>query len=414
MRTDPSVRSSIKAGILGYGTVGKAVEKLIRQNPDLGIRVKSVADPKLKKHPLLAKNASQIINDPEIDVVVECIGGVEPARKYILEAIHKKKHVVTTNKELVALHMEEIFKAAKSNKVGFRFEGAVGGGIPIIGPLREELSACHISEVYGIVNGTTNYILTKMCGEGMEFKAALKRAQEKGFAEADPKMDIEGYDAAYKAAILAAVAFSVKVPFKSVPFEGISGITQEDIQYASEIGYAIKLLAVAKKDQGGAEVRVHPTLLPKNHPLASVNGAMNAIYVKGEGVGEFMFYGPGAGGMPTASAVLSDIIKIMQPPLRQAKELKEVKIKELSSTQSRYYIRLTAPDRHGVLAGISKAFAEHKVSIQTVVQKETVGRTATIVIIIHKTPEKNLKQAVDRIKRLSVVKRVCSVIRVGL
>ena len=414
MKTDLSAHSSIKIGILGFGTVGSATEKLIRENPQLRIRVKSICDPKIKHHPLLVKNASRIINDPEIDVLVECIGGVEPARKYILEAMKEDKHVVTTNKELVALHMEELGQASLYNNVGFMFEGAVGGGIPIISPLRENLKACNLTEVYGIVNGTTNYILSKMTDEGMEFSKALKIAKKKGYAEADPKLDIKGYDAAYKAAILAAVAFSAKVDFKKVPFEGISKISQVDIKYASEIGYVIKLLAVAKKSKNELEVRVCPILLPKSHPLASVLGPMNAIYVKGKAVGELMFYGQGAGGGPTASAVVADILKIMKKPWAQALELKNLKIKDLSDTQSRYYIRLTTPDKHGVLAGISKAFADQKVSIQAVVQKETVGKSATIVIITHKTPEKNLRRAVDKIKRLSVVKQVNNMIRVGL
>jgi len=414
MRTDRSVHSSIKVGLLGFGTVGSATEKLIRENPELGIRVKSIYDPKIKRHHLLAKNAAQMINDPEIDVLVECIGGVEPARKYILQAMKKNKHIVTTNKELVALHMEGLIKASSFNNVGFNFEGAVGGGIPIIGPLRDNLRAANITDVYGIVNGTTNYILSKMEKEGMEFKDALKNAQRLGYAEADPKLDIKGYDAAYKAAILAAVAFSARVDFKDVSFEGISRITQEDIRYAFDIGYVIKLLAVAKKVKGELEVRVHPTLVPQSHPLASVRGPMNAIYVKGRSVGELMFYGQGAGGRPTASAVVADILNVVEQPGCRNSGLKKLKIKGLSDTLSRYYIRLTAPDRHGVLAGISKAFADQKVSIQAVMQKETAGKAATIVVIVHQTPEKNLRKAIEKIKRLPVVRQVNNVIRVGL
>jgi homoserine dehydrogenase len=277
------------------------------------------------------------------------------------------------------------------------------------------LLANDLTEVYGIVNGTTNFILSKMTKDGLEFTEALKEAQNKGFAEVKPQKDIDGYDASYKAAILAGVAFCAKINWKDIYFEGIKRITQEDIRYADEIGYIIKLLAVAKKSAAGLEVRVHPTLISKDHPLASVSGPMNAIYVKGNAVGELMFYGPGAGGAPTASAIVGDIIAIVNPKFQMLNlNLKSLKIKSINEITSRYYIRLTAPDKHGVLAGISKAFADEKVSIAAVMQKEMTGKTATIVIIIHESKEANLRRAVAKLKKLSVVKKVCNVIRVGL
>jgi len=413
----------IKIGVIGFGTVGSAVLGLIRQNGALisnriGLRfeVSKVADISKKvHHPKLVRNAYQIINDPEISIVVEAVGGTKPALDYILSAIRAGKHVVTSNKEVIALYGDKIFKEAAKNKIMVRFEGAVGGGIPIIGPLSSDLLANDLTEVYGIVNGTTNFILSKMAKDGLEFAEALKEAKELGYAEADPKKDIEGYDASYKAAILASVAFGAKIAWKSIYFEGIGKITQEDIRYADEIGYIIKLLAVAKKSAGGCEVRVHPTLIPKDHPLASVSGPMNAIYVKGNAVGELMFYGPGAGGAPTASAIVGDIIAIVNPKFQMLNpDLRSLKIKSINEILSRYYVRLTAPDKHGVLAGISKAFADCKVSIAAVMQKETVGKTATIVIIIHEAKEKNLRRAVARLKKLPVVKKICNVIRVGL
>lgn len=413
----------IKIGIIGFGTVGSAVDKLIKQNGTLiadriGVHfeVSAVADVSKKvHHPKLVRDAHKIINDPEISIIVEAIGGVNPALGYILSALKAGKHIVTSNKEVIALHGDKIFKEAEKNRCLVRFEGAVGGGIPIIGPLSSDLLANDLTEVFGIVNGTTNYILSKMAKEGLEFAQALKEAQELGFAEAKPQKDIEGYDASYKAVILASVAFGAKIDWKSVYFEGISKITQEDIRYADEIGYTIKLLAISKKSAGSLEVRVHPTLIPKDHPLASVSGAMNAIYVTGNMVGELMFYGPGAGGAPTASAIVGDIIAIVYPKFQMLKpHLKALTIKPINEILSRYYIRLTAPDRHGVLAGISKAFADENVSIAAVMQKETIGKTATIVIIIHEAKEENLRKAIAKLKKLPVVKEISNVIRVGL
>jgi len=407
----------IKIGIIGLGTVGSAVAELIRKNSALiaeraGVRLvvaKGCDVRKVRASFPVTRDPYEIINDPEISIVVEAVGGERPALNYILASIERGKHVVTPNKEVLALQGGKIYQAAARRGVFVKNEGAVGGGIPILSPLSHDLLANKISEVYGIVNGTTNYILSKMTEEGMEFSEALKRAKEKGYAEANPRKDIEGYDASYKAAILAAGAFRLQIPWDKVHFEGISKITQEDIKYASEIGYVIKLLAVAKNHNGQVEVRVHPTLVPKEHPLAAVNGPMNAIYVKGEPVGELMFYGQGAGGPATASAIVADIISISKATrASHYSHWKAARIRPIDEIESRYYVRLTAPDRHGILAGISKAFADEKVSIAAVMQKETKGRQATIVIIIHQAREANLRRAIRRIKRVD------NVIRVGL
>jgi len=416
----------INIGILGYGTVGSATDKLIRQNaPQIAARtgikinVRAVADisPKIK-HPKLVRNAYDVIKDPEISVIVEAIGGINPALNYVLAAIEAGKDVVTSNKEMIALHGNKIREEAAKNGVSVRFEAAVGGGIPILGPLSENLAANNITEIFGIVNGTTNFILSKMSWEGAEFKDALSDAQKLGYAEANPKKDIEGYDASYKAAILASVAFRAKIDWRKVYFEGISKITQEDICYAEEIGYVIKLLAVAKKVNGEIEVRVHPTLVPEGHALSYVSGPMNAIYVRGDAVGELMFYGQGAGGAPTASAIVGDILAVANPKSSalggRNPKFKPMKMRSISEIVSRYYIRLTAPDKPGVLAGISKAFADAKVSIAAVMQKEMVGKNATIVIVTHEAKEGDLQKAIARIRKLSVVKEVSNVIRAGL
>lgn len=419
----------VNIGILGYGTIGSSVDKLVKDNHDLiaqrtglDLEVLNICDvsPKLK-HPKLVRDAGKITRNPEISVVVESIGGTKPALDFILTAIENGKHVVTSNKEVMALFGDKIMAAAAKHGVAVLFEASVGGGIPIIGSLSSDLVANDVTEVYGIVNGTTNYILSKMEKEGSEFSDALKEAQSLGFAEANPKKDIEGYDASYKAAILASVAFRKIINWKDVYFEGITKITKEDISYAKDIGYVIKLLAIAKKTGNELEVRVHPTLIPIDHALASVNGPMNAIYVKGSAVGELMFYGQGAGGLPTASAVVSDIIAAVANDKCQMANVKLLKarIKNIEEISSRYYIRMITPDHPGVLAQISKAFADNNVSIAAVVQKENavpagrqVGYLATIVITTHESKDKDLNNALDKIKRSKIVKTVCNVLRI--
>jgi homoserine dehydrogenase len=411
----------IKIGILGLGTVGSAVAAVLQKNSasiaqkaGIQVKVKYGCDiRKVKAACPVTRDPYVIINDPEISIVVETIGGVNPAKKLVLAAIAAGKHVVTSNKELIALHMDEILAAAEKEQVTVLFEGSVGGGIPILAALRDNLCADQISEIYGIVNGTTNYILSKMTQEGKNFSEVLQQAQKLGFAEANPRMDIEGYDASFKAAILASVAFGSRIKWAQVYREGIEKINQEDILYAGEIGYVIKLLAVLKMTPNGIEVRVHPALVAKSHPLANISENFNAIYVKGDPVGELMFYGPGAGGKPTASAVISDVIKIASSKFKaQSFKLRSYQLKKIDEIESRYYIRLQAPDRCGVLAGISKAFADKKVSIAAVVQKEIVGNISTIVILIHKVKEGNLRAALKVIQKLPVVHKVSNVIRI--
>ena len=397
--------------------VAAAIKKnaaVIAQRSGCSIKVKYGCDVRpVKAACPVVRNPYKIINDPEISVVVEAIGGVNPAKKLVLAALAAGKHVVTSNKELIALHMEELVESARKNEVSILFEGAVGGGIPVLAAIRDNLGANDLSEVYGIVNGTTNYILSKMTQEGKQFSEVLKEAQRLGFAEANSKMDIEGYDASYKAAILAAVAFGANIKWSGVYREGIEKIAAEDIIYANEIGYVIKLLAIAKKGKEGLEVRVHPALVAKSHPLANISDNFNAIYIKGYPVGELMFYGPGAGGDPTASAVISDIINLASSNFEpRTLNLSNSKIKSIDEIESRYYIRLQAPDRCGVLAGISKVFADKKVSIAAVVQKETVGNISTIVILVHKVREANLTQALKAIQKMPIVHKISNVIRI--
>ncbi|MFC1767910.1 homoserine dehydrogenase [Candidatus Margulisiibacteriota bacterium] len=420
-------KNVVNIGIIGLGTVGSAVASILRRNSRIiqekagvSIVVRKAADIRSSRRKIfgvdVVSDASKVIRDPKISIIVEAIGGIFPAKKYILEAIKNKKHVVTSNKEVIAKHGEEIFKAAAKNKVSVLFEGAVGGGIPIIRSIKESLAANKISEIYGIVNGTTNYILDKMTQEGSSFNEALAEAQKKGFAEADPSIDVDGSDAAYKASILASVATDSYINPSKVYREGISKVSQEDIDYARGAGYVIKLLAVIKLSSGGeVDVRVHPTLISKNHPLANVSENNNAIYVKGDVVGKVMFYGPGAGGLPTASSVISDIIEISRGGAgKHSFNLKKAKAKNIVDIKSRYYIRLEAPDRAGVLSGISGVFAKEKVSIQTVVQKENVKDTAQIVIILHENVEKSIQKALKKIALLPMVKKISNVIRVGL
>ena len=422
------MKGPIYIGLIGFGTVGSGVVKVLQDNADLiekrvgqPIKIKKIADKDLARprivsvEPgLLTTDVNQVLNDPEVSIIVEAIGGIEPAKKIILEAIGKGKHVVTPNKEVIAKHGEEIFKAAEKMQVSVLFEGSVGGGIPIIRPLRICLAANRIKEVHGIVNGTTNYILSKMHIEGRDFEEVLAEAKTKGYTEADPSSDIDGYDAAYKAAILAAVAFGAKVKLEDVYFEGIRKINQKDISYAKEMGYLIKLLAIAKETREGLEIRVHPTLIPQEHPLASVSGAFNAIYVKGDAVGEVMFYGEGAGALPTGSAVVGDIIEIAKKGFIPPLHFEEKKVRKIGEISGKYYIRIQAPDKVGVLAAISSVFAEKKVSIAAVAQKETVGQVAHIVIITHITQEKAIQEALSKMKGLPEVLEISNVIRVGL
>lgn len=422
----------VNVAILGLGTVGSSVYQILQQHEvkienEVGAKVKVKwvleKDPK-KIHGLgvsssiVAADPSDIFNDPTVDIVVEVMGGVEPAGNFILSAINKGKNVVTANKELLSIQGEEIMTAADEKGVDLFFEASVGGGIPIVKPLKESLAGNNILKVMGIVNGTTNYIFTRMSEEGCSFEDALRDAQACGYAEADPSADIEGRDAAAKTAILASIAFNSRVTLNDVYTEGIGKITSRDIMYAFELGFTIKLLALAKEEEGVIDVRVHPTMLPLSHPLAAVSGVNNAIFVEGDAVGEVMFYGPGAGGMAAGSSVVGDVVDIARN--LQFKRTGKIgctcfekkKIRPIDEVASKYYLLIEVLDKPGVLAKIAKAFGDAMVSIASVIQKESRGDYAELVFMTHVTKEKSLNKALKSIRQLDVVKEVANVIRV--
>jgi homoserine dehydrogenase len=432
------MKKKINVGLIGLGTVGGGVVKLLRDNADvitrrLGIPVelKAAADLdesrakalKLGKG-IYTKDASKIINNPDVDVVVELIGGYNPAKAFILDALKNKKPVVTANKALLAMHGEELYRAAAKAGVSIGFEASVGGGIPIIGAIKQGLAANDIQSIYGIINGTSNFIMTKMTDEGRNFGEVLKEAQALGYAEADPTFDVEGIDPAHKLAVLASIAFGTPVKFEDIYTEGISGIKPEDIEYAREFGYKIKLLAIAKVVDGEVEARVHPTMLPDHYLLAKVDGVFNAIYVVGDALGPAMFYGRGAGDMPTASAVVSDIMDIARdmihcshnrmPVLGFKNEgRKAMKIMPIGKVRCKYYMRFAALDRPGVLSTISGILGRHDISIESVIQKGRGTENAVpIVVMTHEAVEKNLRSALAKIDKLDVISDKTVVIRV--
>lgn len=422
----------IRIGLLGAGTVGAGVLQVLRENArevafkaGAPLEVKTVlvrdaAKPRPQTDGLLVTDRIEdILEDEEIEIVVELMGGLHPAREYMLAAMEAGKHVVTANKDVIAQFGTDMFDAARARRVGFLFEASVGGGIPIIRPIVECLTANRITEVMGIVNGTTNYMLTNMTERGEDYAAALREAQEKGYAEADPAADVEGLDAARKAAILASLAFNTRVALQAVSVEGITRITAEDIDYARQLGYVIKLLAIAKDSpEEGVDVRVHPAFLPKGHPLAAVSGVFNAIFIKGNAIGEAMFYGQGAGARPTASAVIADIVSLGRGIL--SGEVHEVglqafgrkKFCPVEETVSAYYVRLLVADRPGVLGAIAMAFGEQGVSLHSVIQTRRVDGHAEIVAITHHVRHRRIEAAEKALTALSVVARVSNVIRV--
>ena len=423
--------NKINIGMLGMGTVGTGVLKILNSNAN-NIECKVGEPVHIKK--VLVRDRSKvrgittdaqittdindIISDPDIQIVVEVMGGEVPAKDYILAALNAGKHVVTANKDVVARYGRELFAAAKQNHVDLLFEASVGGGIPIIRPLKQCLAANRIHEVMGIVNGTTNFMLTKMTKERMEFEKILAEAQAKGYAEADPTADIGGWDAARKAAILASLAFNTRVTLADVYVEGITHISLQDIDYATELGYVVKLLAVAKEDENGVNVRVHPAFIPATHPLAAVSDVYNAIYVKGDAVGETMFYGRGAGEMPTASAVSADIIDVARDIHHGVSSrilctcYEDKKITSVDQTESPYYLRLLVDDKPGVLAAIASAFGAQQVSLHSVIQKRKVAGCAEVVLITYRVSHANLKLASKTLEGMSVVNKVSSIIRV--
>ena len=420
----------IKVALLGVGTVGTGVYKLIQRRADVMVRtigaqmeISKILVHNLNKQregidaSLLTDNWQEIVNDPEIQIVVEVMGGIEPARTMILEALHAGKHVVTANKDLLAVHGKELLDAAEEKHCDLLFEAAVAGGIPIIRPLKQCLAGNEIDEVIGIVNGTTNYILTKMFEENMSFEEALAKATELGYAEADPTADVEGLDAGRKVAIMASIAFHSRVVFDDVYTEGITKITSDDIAYAKEFDSVIKLLGVAHNTEGGIEVGVYPMLLNKEHPLASVRDSFNAVFVHGDAVDDAMFYGRGAGELPTASAVMGDIIDVARNIEYGCNGrisctcYRETPIKKFDEVENKFFLRMQVKNQPGVLASIATVFGSHGVSIARVVQKHIKGDQAELVIVTDKVREDYLKNALEQLRDIENIFEISSVIR---
>src|SRR4051812_21716992 len=423
----------IKAGLLGIGTVGAGTYHVLQRNQEeirrragCGIEVSMVAarDLERARRVIGLKGGAEVevvsdpfavVNNPDIDIVVELIGGYELARELVLQAIANGKHVVTANKALLALHGNEIFEAAQAKGVMVAFEAAVAGGVPIIKALREGLSANRIESVAGIINGTTNFILSEMRDKGLDFATVLKQAQELGYAEADPTFDIEGVDAAHKLTIMAAIAFGIPVQFDKAHVEGISKLNAIDIRYAEQLGYRIKLLGIAKRAKvngvEGVELRVHPTLIPAKRLIANVEGAMNAVLVHGDAVGATLYYGKGAGSEPTASAVIADLVDITRLATADAEHrvphlafqpdaMTDTPILPMSEVTTSYYLRMQVADQPGVLADITRILADSTISIDAMLQKEPAeGETRTdIIMLTHQTQEKNVEAAIVKIE----------------
>ncbi len=421
----------VKVAILGLGTVGGGVYKLLERRRDempqrAGARIEVAkilvrnAEKAAEKadRSLLTTDWREIIEDESISVIIEVMGGLEPAGSYILEALRAGRHVVSANKDLIAERGGELLQAAKEHGCDFLFEASVAGGIPILRPLKECLAGNEITDVMGIVNGTTNFILTKMSDEGMEFSDALAVAQELGYAEADPTADVEGLDAGRKVAIMASIAFHSRVGFSDVYTEGISRISAKDIKYARELGCDIKLLGVARNTEEGIEARVHPMLIPSTHPLASVKDSFNAVFVHGDAVDDAMFYGRGAGEMPTASAVVGDLIDIVRDMEWGCTGrigcgcYRDLPVKKIGDTESRYFIRLHARDRAGVLASIASIFGNNGVSIAQLIQKNTKDGFAEIVLVTDTVKECHFRDAMTILEGMSVIQKISSIIRV--
>ncbi|CAB4831925.1 unannotated protein [freshwater metagenome] len=420
---------TISIGMLGAGVVGSQVARLL-QSDEQELSERSGALLVLKKvgvrsnapregidASMITTDLHSIVSDPEINIVIEVMGGIEPARTLILEAIKNKKSVITANKALLATHGHELFNAADAAKVDLYYEAAVAGAIPIIRSMRESLAGDQITRVLGIVNGTTNYILTKMHEEGRNFAEVLKEAQSLGYAEADPTADIEGHDAAAKAALLASLAFHSTVTIDEVYCEGITAISIEDVNAAKAMDCVIKLLAIAEltlKDE--ISVRVHPVILPNSHPLASVRNAFNAIYVESESAGQLMFYGRGAGGAPTASAILGDLVAVTRHRAYSTvgygeSDYADLDIAPVGEVKSQYYVRLHVADKSGVLASVAQTFASEEISIQTV-RQAGLGQDAELIVITHSATEASIKGCIKKLTDMAIVSKVESVIRV--
>ncbi|OAI53738.1 homoserine dehydrogenase [Betaproteobacteria bacterium SCGC AG-212-J23] len=419
----------IRVGLLGIGTVGGGTWDVLNRNADeirrragRAIEITQVADKavevarkKVGRKALVTSDAFELVRDRNVDIVVELIGGYTVAKDLVLEAIRRGKHVVTANKALLATHGNEIFKAAQKKGVMVAFEASVGGGIPIIKALREGLAANRIDWIAGIINGTSNFILSEMRDKGISFDAALKDAQKRGYAEADPTFDVEGVDASHKLTILAALAFGIPMQQKKCFVEGIRKLTADDIRYAEQLGYRIKLLGITKRRERGIELRVHPTLVPTRRLIANVEGVMNGILVKGDAVGPTLYYGAGAGAQPTASAVVADLIDVTRlitadpehrvPHLAfQPDQLSATPILGIEQVETSYYLRMRVQDRPGVLADVTRILADSRISIEAMVQKEPgKEKRVDIVMLTHQALEKNVNQAIAKIEKLSSV-----------
>ena len=426
---------AINVGVIGFGTIGTGVVKILQKDREIvqrrsgrEVTLKTVADIAFQekggvdfKRFERTGDALQLIGDPEIDIVVELIGGVGHAKTFVEAALKAKKHVVTANKELMAKHGKALIALAKSERVNLYYEASSGGGIPIINALTSALAANRFQRIYGILNGTTNYILTKMHQEGAEFADVLREAQALGYAEADPSSDVDGHDVAYKLAILGSIAFDCHLNIDDVFRQGIRDVSFRDIEVAKQHGYVIKLLAIGiLRDGDEVELRVHPVMLKASHPLAAVNESFNAVYVEGENIGETMFYGRGAGELPTASAVVGDIVSIARsidaddttPCLSFGGS--ERRVIPMGEIESKYFLRLIVKDSPGVLAAISRIFGDQKVSITSVQQYTTKATDAEIIIMTHRVKESRVQEAVRQIAELDVVTKVCSLIRAEL
>jgi homoserine dehydrogenase len=416
----------VKIGLLGLGTVGGGTATVLMRNAEeiarragRGIRVDMAAARELDraqelglKDVRLTENAEEVVNDPDCEVIVELIGGYEPARTLVLKAIENGKHVVTANKALIAMHGDEIFKAAQAKGVVVAFEAAVAGGIPIIKAVREGLSANQIQWLAGIINGTGNFILTEMRDKGRDFDDVLKEAQELGYAEADPTFDVEGIDAAHKLTILASLSFGIPLQFDACYTEGISKITREDVEYAEELGYRIKHLGVTRRTEDGIELRVHPTLIPEKRLIANVDGVMNAVLVMADAVGPTLYYGAGAGAEPTASAVVADIVDVVRtltsdpdnrvPHLAfQPDALSDIPVLPIEEIKTSYYLRILAADKAGVMAEVTSILGDAGISIEAVIQKDPQDeKQAEIIMLTHKVREKQMNVAIAKIKAL--------------
>jgi len=422
--------NTIGIGLLGAGTVGGTLMRRLVQDHaaiaaktglDLQVRRVAVRDPKKKRDfeiaaDYITTDAVGLVDDPDVDLVVEVMGGQEPAGDLVLRALEAGKPVVTANKELIAARGLDLIAAAERSGVALLFEAAVGGGIPIIRPLSETLAGERISRVMGIVNGTTNFILTRMSEEGTAYADALAQAQDLGYAEPDPTADVTGADAAAKAAILASLGFGTWVGLDRVPHTGITEITALDIRYAADLGYAIKLLAIAEDTEHGVSTRVHPVLLPQDHPLAAIRGATNAIFIEGPAIDQLLFAGPGAGGDPTATAVLGDVIDAARETLAGAQVAPRIRfspsaLADFGTVPTKWYVRLEVADQPGVLAQIADAFGRADVSIKSVWQEGTADE-ATLLIVTHRAPEARQQEALAAVRELDCVNAVAAAIRV--